>query len=676
MSRCGFSIGSLRGRGFISVFVNYYSDLGNNLTQYYLYNDKMTSPNPELRQREHITTKIYDSANSACFDVANKIAQLIHERTTAGKPTVLGLATGSTPVRLYRELIRRHKEEGLSFANVITFNLDEYFGLPGDHPESYRKFMQDQLFDHVDLKPENTHVPDGLVDSDAVIQSCKTYEDAIAAAGGIDIQILGIGRTGHIGFNEPGSGSETLTRLVTLDSLTRRDAARDFLGEANVPRHAITMGVGTILAAHKLFLLAWGEGKASIMAKTVEGEQTDTIPATFLQQHPNCTFCIDQSAASHLTRERHPWLVGRIEWTEATTRKAVLWLAQKTGKALLKLVDEDYTENGMADLLIKQGSAYQININLFNVTQHTITGWPGGKPNADDSNRPERATPHPKRSLILSPEPLDDVYCLGGTINRLKQHGNDVTIAYQTSGNLAVPDSEVQASIELIIELGQDRAGEADLNYAKTVEQQLKDKGDFGVDTAEIRHLKGLIRRSEARSSARTLGIDTAKLEFLDLPFYENGRYRRFLATKADVTKMCTLLESVKPHQIFATGYGHDPLSVPALSFEVLRATLKQCTDSEWIKDCNIWLYKGPADEWEANEIDMAVPLSPDEFENKIQGIYQHQTQRSQSPSRAIQKSSNTWDLAREINRGTAEIYDALGLAEYEAIECFKRFNK
>lgn len=636
----------------------------------------MTPIESELTQLERIPTQIYNSADDACQTVADAITDLINERNAANKPTVLGLATGSTPVRLYRELIRRHQKEGLSFANVITFNLDEYYGLDGDHPESYRKFMQDQLFDHVDLKPENTNVPDGLVASEAVFQSCKAYEDAIVAAGGIDIQILGIGRTGHIGFNEPGSGPETLTRLVTLDSLTRRDAARDFLGEANVPRHAITMGVGTIFAARKLFLLAWGEGKASIMAKTVEGKQTDTIPATFLQQHENCFFCIDQAAASHLTRERHPWLVGRIEWTEATTRKAVLWLAQKTAKALLKLVDEDYTENGMSDLLIEQGSAYQININLFNITQHTITGWPGGKPNSDDSNRPERATPFPKRALILSPEPLDDVYCLGGTINRLKQHGNDVTIAYQTSGNLAVPDSEVQASIELMIELGQDRSGEADLAYAKTVEQQLKDKGAFGADTAEIRHLKGLIRRSEARSSGRTLGIDTANLQFMDLPFYEEGRYRRFIVTEADVAQMCELLESVQPHQIFATGYGHDPLSVPALSFEVLRAALKQCADSEWFKDCNIWLYKGPADEWEAHEIDMAVPLSPDEFENKIQGIYQHQTQRSQSPGRAGNKSSNSWDLAREINRGTAEIYDGLGLAEYEAIECFKRYNK
>ncbi len=629
----------------------------------------------ELTQLERIPTQSDDSADSACQTVADAITNLINERNAANKTTVLGLATGSTPVRLYRELIRRHKEEGLSFANVITFNLDEYHGLAGDHPESYRKFMQDQLFDHVDLKSENTHVPDGLVESEAVFQSCKAYEEAIAAAGGIDIQILGIGRTGHIGFNEPGSGPETLTRLVTLDRLTRRDAARDFLGEENVPRHAITMGVGTILAAHKLFLLAWGEGKASIMAKTVEGEQTDTIPATFLQQHANCTFCIDKAAASHLTRERHPWLVGRIKWTDAITRKAVLWLAQKTGKPLLKLIDEDYNENGMSDLLIEQGSAYDLNIKLFNVTQHTITGWPGGKPNTDDTNRPEPASPYPKRSLILSPEPLDDVYCLGGSINRLKQHGNDVTIAYQTSGNLAVPDAEVQASVELMIELGQERTGEADLNYARTVEQHLKEKGAFGADTAEIRHLKGLIRRSEARSSARTLGIENEKLRFLDLPFYEEGRYRRFVATEADVEQMCDLLESVEPHQIFTTGYGHDPLSVPALCFQILTAALDKCAGSEWLKNCNIWLYKGPSDEWEAHEIDMAVPLSPDEFDNKLQGIYKHQTQRNQSPSSQKKKSSNTWDLAREINQSTAKIYDALGMAEYEAIECFKRYT-
>ena len=626
----------------------------------------------ELTQLENIPTRIYSSADAACETVADAISLLITERNAANKKTVLGLATGSTPVRLYRELIRRHREEGLSFANVITFNLDEYYGLPGDHPESYRKFMQDQLFDHVDLKPENTNVPEGIVERDAVFKSCKSYEDAINAAGGIDIQILGIGRTGHIGFNEPGSGPETRTRLVTLDSLTRKDAARDFLGEENVPRHAITMGVGTILDTRKVFLLAWGEGKASIIAKTVEGEQTDTIPATFLQQHKQCTFCIDEAAASHLTRQRYPWLVGPVKWTDAMTRKAILWLAQKTGKPILKLVDEDYTENGMSDLLIEKGSAYQLNIRIFNTTQHTITGWPGGKSDTDDSTRPERASPSPKRSLILSPEPLDDVFCLGGTINRLKEQGNEVTLAYQTSGNLAVPDTDVRNAIELIIELSDEHIRDADLNYAKTVEQQLNEKGTFGNDTAEIRHFKGLIRRSEARASARILRIDASNLHFMNLPFYEKGRYRRFVATETDFSQMQHLLESIQPHQIFTTGYGHDPLSVSAICFGVLLKAFKECSGSAWLKDCTVWLYRGVDQEWEPNEIDMAVPLSPDELKTKLQSIYQHQTQRRQSPGA---DAKNIWDIAREINRGTAKLYDSFGLAEYEAIECFKKFE-
>lgn len=626
-------------------------------------------------QEERIKTYVYPGAADACAHVASAIAVLIRERNQVGKATVLGLATGSTPVRLYRELIRLHREEGLSFQNVITFNLDEYYGLPGDHPESYRRFMQDQLFDHVDLKPGNTHVPDGLVDREDVFASCQAYEDAIRTAGGIDIQILGIGRTGHIGFNEPGSDAQTRTRLVTLDSLTRRDAARDFLGEENVPRHAITMGVGTILDARKVYLLAWGEAKAPVIMQSVEGEPTDSIPASFLQKHSACEFCLDLAAASHLTRVRYPWLVGPVEWTPEMVRKSVVWLALKVEKPLLKLTDEDYAENGMADLLTEKGSAYNLNIDLFNITQRTITGWPGGKPGADDSSRPERANPFPKRSLILSPEPMDDVYCLGGTLHRLANQGHDVTVAYLTSGNLAVPDPDVRRAIELIMEIGQERENQDDVGFARSVEQQLNAKGKFGEDTPDIRHLKGLIRRGEARSSARLLEINSEQLHFLDLPFYEEGRYRRFQWSEADVAAMAKLLEAVKPHQIFATGLGHDPLSVPSICFEVLRAALKTCAQAKWLAECRIWLYRGPGAEWDAHEIDMAVPLSPEEFEYKIRGIYQHQTQRSQSPSTLRKGSSDSWNLASQLNRTTAVIYDDLGLAEYEAIEGFKRWR-
>lgn len=626
-------------------------------------------------QMERLKTTIYPDADQACARVANAIAELIRERDRLGKKTVLGLATGSTPVRLYRELIRLHRKEGLSFANVVTFNLDEYYGLSGDHPESYRRFMQDQLFDHVDIRSENTHVPSGETPREDVVEACQAYEQMIEDAGGIDIQILGIGRTGHIGFNEPGSGPRSRTRLITLDSLTRRDAARDFLGEENVPRHAITMGVGTILDARKVYLLAWGEAKATVIAQSVEEEPTEAIPASFLQQHEDCEFCIDLAAASRLTRVRYPWLVGPVEWSPEMVRQSVVWLARRVDKPLLKLTDEDYAENAMADLLTEKGSAYELNIELFNITQNTITGWPGGKPNADDSHRPERALPFPKRSLVLSPEPLDDVFSMGGAMHRLANQGHQVHVAYLTSGNLAVPDPDVRRAIELIMELGQERENQDEVSFARQVERQLNEKGQFGEDSREIRHLKGLIRRGEARSSARLLGIEPSQLQFLDLPFYEEGRYRRFQSSEADIVALEDLLKELKPHQIFATGLGHDPLSVPAICFELLRTALERCDGADWLKDLRVWLYRGAGAEWDMHEIDMAVPLSPDEFDFKIRGIYQHQSQRSQSPSTERKGSSDTWNLANQINRASAEAYDALGLAEYEAIECFRQWN-
>lgn len=633
------------------------------------------SETDSLSRYEQIKTRLFEDSSAACAEVADAIETLIRERAADGRSAVLGLATGSTPVRLYKELIRRHDSAGLSFQNVITYNLDEYYGLSGDHPESYRRFMQEQLFDHVDIPSGNTHVPDGQADRDAVLASCQAYEQSIVDAGGIDIQILGIGRTGHIGFNEPGSGPGSRTRLVTLDGLTRSDAARDFLGEENVPRHAITMGVGTILEARKIFLLAWGDSKAGVVAASVEGETTGAIPASFLQSHADCTFCVDSAAGSHLTRLRHPWLVGPIDWTPEISRKAVVWLSQKLGKPLLKLVDEDYSENGMADLLTEKGSAYNLNIEFFNVTQHTITGWPGGKPDADDSNRPERSSPFPKRSLVLSPEPMDDVYCLGGTLHRLANQGHSLSVAYLTSGNLAVPDTDARRAIELIMELARERDDTREASFAQMVEGQLDEKGAFGEDSREIRHLKGLIRRGEARSSARLLELAPTQLKFLNLPFYEKGRYRRFQVEETDVAKMVELLEDTRPHQIFATGLGHDPLSVPALCFQILWAALETVKDAPWLKDCRVWLYRGPGAEWDAHEIDMAVPLSPDEFEFKIRGIYQHQSQRSQSPSPLGKNMRNSWNEASELNRATAFAYDRLGLAEYEAIEGFKRWT-
>jgi glucosamine-6-phosphate deaminase len=624
----------------------------------------------EAQQRERLKSVVHLSADAASAVVADELAKLLRQNDAAGRPTVLGLATGSTPVRLYRQLIRLHREDNLSFRNVVTFNLDEYHGLPRTHPESYWRFMHEQFFNHVDIPPENIHIPDGSVPRAEVFTWCRAYEEKIRAAGGIDVQILGIGRTGHIGFNEPGSGRDSRTRLVTLDGLTRRDAARDFLGEANVPRHAITMGVGTILEARRILLLAWGEAKARVLADAVENVPTDSLPASFLQGHPATEIHIDTAAASELTRLRHPWLVGTVSWNRQIARCAVVWLAQHVDKPVLKLLDEDYSEHGMADLLTEQGPAYGLNIRIFNELQHTITGWPGGKPDADDKHRPERAFPPQKRVVVFSPEPSDDVLGMGGTLRRLVDQGHHVIVAYLTSGNLGVPDEEAAMAAELVIDLA--RAG-AGTEFARTVRRQLEMKATFDSDTLEIRRLKGVLRRGEARASLRACGVAATSIRFLDLPFYEQGRYRQFRVADIDIAAVLTLLREVRPHQIFATGRSADPSSVPAVCFEVLRRALELTAGEAWRADCRLWIYRGPDRDWEPAEIDMAVPLSPRELTQKIQAIYHHKSQRSQSPIVAA-GLHEAWQQAEHHNRAIAGRYDSLGLAEYEAIEAFQRY--
>ncbi len=628
----------------------------------------------ENEQRERLKCVVHPEADTASARAAEQLAALIRRHDAAGRPTVLGLATGSTPVRLYRQLIRLHREEKLSFKNVITFNLDEYHGLPRTHPESYWRFMHEQLFNHIDIPAAHVNVPDGTVPRPEVFAACQRYEQKIRDAGGLDVQILGIGRTGHIGFNEPGSGRESRTRLVTLDALTRRDAARDFLGEANVPRHAITMGVGTILEARRILLFAWGEAKAPVLAAAAEKDPTDTLPASFLQGHPAVEFHLDVAAAGELTRFRHPWLVGAVVWTPEIARRAVVWLSQQVKKPVLKLLDEDYSEHGMADLLTEQGPAYGLNIRIFNELQHTITGWPGGKPEADDTHRPERATPHTKRVLVLSPEPSDDVLGMGGTLRRLVDQGHDVTVAYQTSGNLGVPDEEAAMAAELVADL--DSVGGSTpspgTKLAQEVRRQLGAKSAFDGDTPEIRLLKGILRRGEARASLRTCGLGPDRIRFLGLPFYELGRYRQFQIGEPDLTAVVALLRDIRPHQIFATGHSADPSAVPAVCFEVLRRALAVTARDEWRTDCRLWLYRSPDREWSPAEITMAVPLSPQELTQKIQAVYQHKSQRSQS---AVVGAGlhETWQQAEHHNQGLANRYHALGLAEYEAIEAFER---
>ena len=633
----------------------------------------MTSATVESQQRERIPTEIFSSADDACARVAAEIAALIRRHDAEGRPTVLGLATGSTPVRLYRQLIRLHREEGLSFRRVVTFNLDEYYGLPRTHPESYWRFMHEQLFDHIDLPAENIYVPDGTVPRNETFAWCRGYEEQIRAAGGLDLQVLGIGRTGHIGFNEPGSMRDSRTRLVTLDSVTRRDAARDFLGEANVPRHAISMGVGTILEARRIVLLAWGEAKAGVVAQAVEGPPTDALPASFLQGHPQVSFFLDPAAAAMLTRMRHPWLVGPVEWTPQLRRRAIVWLAQTVNKPVLKLLDEDYSEHGMADLLTEQGPAYGLNIQIFNELQHTITGWPGGKPDADDSARPERARPFPKRVVVLSPEPSHDVLGMGGTLRRLQDQGHEVTVVYLTSGNLGLPDEEAVIAADFIGELGGafELTGGPMQAFNREVREELLAKSTFASDSPQVRRFKGLLRRGEARASLRDCGIPAAQAQFLDLGFYERGRYRQFSPGRADVDAIVRVLRERTPNQIFVTGDRDDPSSVSAVCFDLVRQACQVVAAESWYGACRVWLYRGVETPWDAGEIDMAVPFSPRELEQKIQAVFQHKSQRSQTP--VATGLREPWQQAEQQNRGLADTYDRLGLANYEAIEAFCR---
>jgi glucosamine-6-phosphate deaminase len=613
----------------------------------------------------------------------------VAERAAAGRQAVLGLATGSTPVGVYRELVRLHRDEGLSFRNVVTFNLDEYWPLAPDAPQSYHRFMREQLFDHVDIDPGAIHIPDGMVQRAALLDACARYEERIRAAGGIDLQLLGIGRTGHIGFNEPGSPVESRTRLITLDRVTRADAAGDFFGERNVPRQAITMGVGTILDARKILLLAFGEHKAPVVRRAVEQLPDPLVSASILQRHPAARFVLDRAAASRLSRFESPWLVGPLEamglgWTTALTRKAVIWLATQVGKPILKLVDEDYNEHGLQDLLSARGRAYDINIEVFRSMQDTITGWPGGRPGkprrivaatAAAAARSSADDEFPKRIIVFSPHPDDDVIGMGGTFIRLCEQGHEVHVAYQTSGSMAVWDESAERHVEFAEEFCR-AFGIAGVPGPLT--ERIRDllrAGSAGSvaggQPAEVGTVKALIRRTEARAAARYSGVLPERIHFLDLPFYETGTIRKRPVGPDDVRIVAELLDRVRPHQIYAAGDLADPHGTHRVCFGLIEAALESRGATPWARTCEVWLYRGAWQDWEPHEIDMAVPLSPDEVERKRLAIFKHESQKDRSLFPGPTDAREFWQRAEDCTRGMARIYDTLGLPEYEAIEGF-----
>ncbi len=630
----------------------------------------------ELKTFEKLPVRIWDDALEASRHVARSIALAIRQRSQEGEQIVLGLATGSTPIKVYDELVRMHKEEGLSFQNVITFNLDEYYPMTREARQSYWRFMHEYLFDHVDILPANIHIPDGTLAMEKVAGFCENYEKLIDLAGGIDIQVLGIGRTGHIGFNEPGAWESSPTRMVRLDHLTRHDAIKDFQAEDDVPYRAITMGVGSIFKARTVYLLAFGQHKASIIQQAIEGEITHSVPASFLQKHPNTKVILDRSAAEELTKMKSPWLAGICNWTEDLICKAVVWLAQQTGKPILKLTDEDYNEYGLSELLIEEADSYELNIRIFNRLQRTITGWPGGKPNADDSHRPERATPTRKRVILFSPHPDDDVISMGGTFQRLVDQGHDVHVAYQTSGNIAVHDFDALRYAEFMLEFGETQQAltpESRELYLKVI-HFLQKKGAAELDIPEVRSIKGLIRRGEARGGARFTGLADDHIHFLDMPFYETGATRKLPLTEPDIQVIVNLMEQVKPHQVYAAGDLADPHGTHRVCLDAIFESFHRLKSATWMKDCWLWLYRGAWHEWTVPEIEMAVPMSPIQLRKKRQAIFMHQSQKDRPPFPG-DDNREFWQRAEDRNRETARTYRALGLAEYEAVEAFVRWK-
>lgn len=625
---------------------------------------------------ERVPTSIFKDATEASKAVAQEIAGIIRRKNAAGKPAVLGLATGSTPKKVYAELIRMYQEGDLSFENVITFNLDEYYHIEPDTVQSYHRFMKEQLFDHVNILPENCHIPTGTLPLEKLSAFCQHYEAMIEELGGLDFQILGIGRNGHIGFNEPGSLINSRTRLMTLDITTRIDASGDFGSLAKVPRRAITMGVKAIMDAKRVVLLAFGEHKAEIIKKAIEGSVTEAVPASYLQGHVNVKFVLDEASAAELTSRKTPWLLEDVVWDKVMTKKAVTHLALSLNKPILKLTNREYNENGLSDLLANYGQAYDINIQVFQGLQHTITGWPGGKSFASDVNRPERAVPAQKRVLIFSPHPDDDIISMGGTFQRLVDQGHEVHVAYQTSGNIAVADDEALRFIDFLVDFNEKFNLEND-KYGKVFEEArtfLKDKKNSEIDIPSVRYVKGLIRQGEAKATCRFVGIPTENAHFLNMPFYETGAVQKNPIGEADVQIVADIIAEIKPHQIYAAGDLADPHGTHKVCLDAIFEALARLKKEEYMNDCWVWLYRGAWAEWNIHEIEMAVPMSPTQVLQKRYGIFKHQSQKDGVVFQGSD-SREFWQRAEDRNQATAELYNKLGLAEYAAIEAFVRYH-
>ena len=641
------------------------------------YRPRTAVDRSEITRNEKITTEIFAKVDEGVKLIANAIEADIKAAETAGRDCVLGLGTGQSLTPVFEELTRRH-EAGLSFANVVVFNAYEYFPLNEGSKNSSLVKLHELFLDKVDVKPENVFSFDGTIAQNMVTEHCRAYEKQIKAHGGIDILVLGIGRRGNVASNEPGSGLTSVARLVLTDDITRNEMNMSFVSQEPVPPCSVTLGMSNILKAKKIFVTAWGDEKADIIQKMVEGNISDDIPATFLQTHADATVVIDLAAAAKLTRIVHPWLVTRCEWNDKLTRSAVVWLCQKTGKPILKLTNKDYNDNGLNELLALYGSGYNVNIKIFNDLQHTITGWPGGKPNADDTYRPERANPFPKRVIVFSPHPDDDVISMGGTIRRLVHQGHDVHIAYETSGNIAVGDEEVTRFMHFVNGFNQlfiDNSDETIKKMYADIKTFLANKKAGDIDTPEVRTIKGLIRRGEARTACTFNGIPLDHVHFLDLPFYESGKIEKLPMSERDVNIVRDLILEVKPQQIFVAGDLADPHGTHRKCTDAVLAALdlEKEANAAWLKDCRVWMYRGAWAEWEIENIEMCVPMSPEELRAKRNSILKHSSQMESAPFLGNDERL-FWQRSEDRNHDTAKLYHDLGLACYEAMEAFVEY--
>ena len=643
--------------------------------RYYRSNDMIES----LRQTryEKLRTKIFSESDEGAGFIAQNIATLIREKEKQGERCILGLSGGLSPLGVYDELVRLHHEDGLSFTDVVVFNVSEFFPVSDREMHSNAQLLKKYLLDKVDFCAENFYTTDSTVNRTNVYDYCRNYEELIQQNGGLDLVLISVGLVGNIAYNEPGSQISTLTRLMLLDNESKRDLKQYYSSISEVPDSAVTMGLATLLNARQVILLAWGEHKSSILKEVIEGKMDDNIPASYLQLHKNAMVTIDLSAAQQLTRISHPWLVGPCEWTDKLIRRAIVWLCNQTNKPILKLTNKDYNQHGLDELLAQYGSAYNVNIGIFNDLQHTITGWPGGKPNADDTNRPERANPYPKRVLVFSPHPDDDVISMGGTLQRLIDQHHDVHVAYQTSGNIAVGNDEVIRYVSFmrnVIDRFDEKNDRIREKYTEIL-HFLNDTKQIGdSDTEDVLYIKAQIRREEARSACRFMGVKPQNIHFLDLPFYETGKVQKGKLTDDDILKVMDLLEETQPHQIFVAGDLADPHGTHKICLDAALAAIYELKAKEWMKNCRIWMYRGAWAEWEIDHIEMAVPISPEQLRMKRNSNLKHQSQMESAPFLGNDERL-FWQRAEERNQATALLYNRLGLASYEAIEAFVEYK-